>query len=105
MAHAKWDLTSSVEAGRGPRLATKIAVALAVCLSVRILWGQAASPPASTALVPEEVDAQGYKYQVPLAAYVDKKNVSKLNKMKNDILALIKSQPSGINEPATRATL
>ena len=50
----------------GAALAKKVAIAAALCLCVRMIVAQA--PPADVP-APEQVDAQGYKYQVPLDKY------------------------------------
>src|SRR5689334_20891849 len=48
-----------------PRLLGKAAVALGLCLAVRVLFAQA--PPAGGPAIPEGVDARGFKVWMPAA--------------------------------------
>jgi hypothetical protein len=88
-------------------LTAKIACALAICLTVRVLLAQPpAAPAASAASVREEVDARGYKVQIPSEAYTDPKNRAKLQSFKNSGLrTIVSGQPSQINDAGTRATV
>src|SRR5262245_19807763 len=90
-----------------PALAAKIGAAALICVMVRVLLAQApATPPAPAASGPrEDVDARGYKIQVPLEAYMDPKNRTKLQKLKNEVRGFVTSQPSPINDAATKSTV
>jgi len=77
-------------------LGTKIAVAIALFLSVRMIVAQA--PPAGGA-VREDTDAQGYKYQVPTDELRKKKTEEA--RYRNKARAVLNGQES-IAEPAAR---
>jgi hypothetical protein len=79
----------------GPHLATKIALAMALCLSVRLIVAQA--PPRDVP-VREETDAQGYKYQVPLEKYRKRNDEQKMRTGTRAVLA----GTGSITEPAAR---
>jgi hypothetical protein len=84
--------------GGSIRLGGKLAVALVVCLAVRLL-GQA--PAASP--VREEVDAHGYKYQVPLDKFTTAKNARLAEQQRRmEVHRALVGQAS-LSDPATRA--
>lgn len=82
----------------GRSLEGKLAVALVVCLAVRLL---AQAPGAAT--VREEVDGSGYKYQVPIDKFTTAKNARLAEQQRRmEIHRALVGQGS-INDPATRA--
>src|SRR5262245_22253078 len=84
-------------------VAAKTAIVCAVCLAVRVLLAQATG---SGPLVQEEVDPDtGFKYQKPLAGYLDPKNKGKIQSRITEMRKLITSQPAPINDAATKAQL
>src|SRR5439155_24876892 len=85
--------------GRRFQLATKLAVAAAICLSVRMLLAQAT--PAADAIAPEEIDSLGYKYQVPKKEWLGTKGKSEEMKTRQGVRRILNGEFS-INEPANK---
>ena len=104
MAYAKQRGVVSNSRGSGGALAVKIAIALTVCLVVRVLVAQA---PGAGITLKEDVDPRNYKILVPNEYYLDKKNQSKLNDQKTYVRNVITSAPQApsINDPSTKLVL
>lgn len=79
-------------------LGWKLATALVVCAAVRLL----AQAPAAIA-VREEVDASGYKYQVPLDKFTTAKNARLAEQQRRMEVHRALVGQSSLNDPATRA--
>jgi hypothetical protein len=69
---------------RAPGLAAKAIISLAICLTASLLVAQA--PPADTP-VPEEVDANGVKYQVPSESLMKSRTIEQ--KFRSNIRAIL----------------
>jgi len=85
--------------GAPSRLAAKVAMAMVVCLAVRILLAQAPAPADLAAR--EQVDAHGYKYLAPNEKYLGAKGRTAEVKMRGNVRQVLSGQYS-INDPAVK---
>src|SRR5215203_4150300 len=96
MAHVTSKIAHETQAAHWPPLWSKAAVAMVFIVAVRVLFGQQTAP---TAGVPEEVDGQNYKYQIPLEKYRKSRNDEQ--KMRSQVRGVLNGNGS-ISDPAAR---